>query len=141
MICNKKKTICAIMFSAFTFSSFTILANEAVETSKNPAPAPAIGHPSDAEKKERVAQVFRGGKHLEMYNFVSKEKEVIADPMTLTKEKAKEFLPPIQEIQQIFDIYAQDHPAYAALISAYTDLKNSIPQDGVDKAGGSELAK
>jgi hypothetical protein len=86
---------------------------------------------TQAQKVEKVREVFKAGKPLEMYNFVSKQREVIADPLVLTKEKAKEFLPPIPEIQQIFDIYAAEHPAYASLIQSYTDLQDTIQQGGI----------
>jgi hypothetical protein len=99
----------------------------------------AVKSMSESQKVEKVREVLKGGGHLEMYNFVSKQKEVIGDPMSLTKQKAKEFLPPIEEVQKIFDIYAEDHPAYAALIKSYTDLQESLQQGGVVAGSGAEV--
>ncbi|MFK4132172.1 hypothetical protein ACI2KR_07715 [Pseudomonas luteola] len=84
---------------------------------------------TEDQKKRKLAEVLRGGRPLTLHNFVSGQSETISDPLALSKEKAKEYLPPIDEIQSIFDIYAQDNPAYAALIKTFTDIQESLSLD------------
>jgi hypothetical protein len=78
------------------------------------------------EKKEVLREVLKSGKQLKLTNFVTKQVEVIEDPYGMTREDALKYLPQIPEIVQIFDIYAQDNPPYAALIKSYGDLQKML---------------
>lgn len=81
---------------------------------------------NEGEKKELLRDVLKRGSPLKLTNFKTKKVEVIEDPYSLTKEQALDYLPEIPEIIEIFQIYAQDNPPYAALIKSYGDLQKML---------------
>lgn len=83
---------------------------------------------SEQERQEAVRQIFKAGKPFVLYNFSTKKKEVIDDPVGLSKEKAKEYLPPIPEVESMFDIYAEQGPAYSALLNTYAEYQKTLSQ-------------
>lgn len=81
---------------------------------------------NEGEKKELLRDILKQGNPLRLTNFKTKQVEVIEDPYSLTKERALDYLPEIPEIIEIFHIYAEDNPPYAALIKSYGDLQKML---------------
>lgn len=90
--------------------------------------AESVKNLSDDQKREKLREIFKAGRPFTLYNFTTNQKETIEDPMGLPKEKAREFVPPIPEVQEIFDVYASEGPAYAALLNTYADYQKMLPQ-------------
>ena len=90
--------------------------------------AESVKNLTEDQKKEKLREIFKAGRPFTLYNFTTSQKETIDDPMGLPKDKAREFVPPIPEVLEIFDVYASEGPAYAALLNTYADYQKMLPQ-------------
>lgn len=79
-----------------------------------------------SEKKEVLREVLKSGRPLRLTNLKTNQVEVIEDPYMMTKQDALKYLPDVPEIVEIFNIYADDVPPYAALIKTYGDLQKML---------------